>query len=162
MPPTLPATERFFAPEISKVYFLPTIVAATHIPTRAEITAGTDLTDEIQTLSGWAQTAASIATPDWGSRFTSNIPGRTSVADSSITFYADRSGADVRAVLTELLNGYIVLADGGDDEDLLADSFPVRVASVGKVRSDSAALLITVGFTITRKPALDFELPAPA
>lgn len=160
--PTLSATERFFAPEISKVLFLPTVVATTKIPTRAEITAGTDLTSEIQTLNGWQQTAASIPTPDWGSRFTSSIPGRTSVSDSSITFYADKSGADVRTVLTELLNGYILIADGGDEEDFLADCFPVRVASIGKVRADGAALLLTVGFTITRKPAIDFELPAAA
>lgn len=155
----LPATERYFAPEITKIYWLPTIAAGTHIPTRIEIGGGTDFSSEVQALNGWQQSVASIQTPDYGSRFISSIPGRTSIADSSITFYADKAGDDVRAVLTELQNGYVLIADGGDDEDLLADVFPARVASIGKVRSADAALLITVNFTITRKAAIDIALP---
>lgn len=162
----LPESERFFHPEISKVFWLPTIAAANRVPTRAEITAGHDLTDEIAAVAGWQKTTAMIATPDWGSRFTSSIPGRTSAADSSITFYADLDGDDVRAVLSAGLSGYVVFADGGDNEgsvtDKLGDVFPVRVASVGKVRGQDAAMQLTVSFAITREPADDITLPAAA
>lgn len=163
MPPTLPATERFFAPEISKVYYLPTIAAADLEPTRAEITAGTDLTNEIADLSGWTVTSAMINAPDLGRRFVSQIGGRTNVEASSLTFYADLGGDDVRAVLPRDTTGYIVFADQGDATGLPADVFPVKVTSVGKVRSTGEqAFQITITFAITRPPAEDIELPATA
>lgn len=154
-----PAT-RYFAPEVSKYRFIPTIAAASHEPTAAERTAGTALID-IADISGWNVTGNDIATPDLDSRFTKSIPGRTTAADSSITFYADQAGDDIRAVLTEGLKGYIEIADGGDASGNLADVFPVRVKSVGKVRSvGDQAMQITIGFTITGKPATDYAIPA--
>lgn len=167
MPATkLPVSERFFHPEISTVYFLPAIAATTRIPTRVEISAGHDLTDEIATVSGWQKTTGTLATPDWGSLFTSQIPGRTTAADSSITFYADVDGQDVRTILEAGMTGFVVFCDGGDNEGSgtgkVADVFPVRVTSVGKVRGQEAALQLTIGFAITREPKDDVPLPAVA
>lgn len=164
----LPTSERFFHPEVSRVYFLPDIAAADLKPTRAEIDAGHDLTKEIAGVAGWQKTTAMIATPDWGTRFTGSIPGRTTAADSSITFYADRKGQDVRTVLSKDMTGFIVFCDGGDNSTspavtgMLCDVFPVRVASLGKVRGQEAALQQTVGFAITSEPADDLTLPAAA
>lgn len=161
-PTPVPVSERYFAVEISKAYFLPAIAdAATGIPTRAEITAGTDLTDEIADLSGWQQTSGSIAIPDFGHRFVGSIPGRKSVADSTITFHADLAGVDIRSVLAEDQTGFVVFADGGDVPTYLADAFPVRVSAVGKVRSTGdSGFQIVISFTITKLPAVDFALPA--
>lgn len=159
----LPATERFFAPEISKAYFLPAIAAATMIPTRAEIDAGTDLTDEIADLSGWAVSSGMINTPDLGHRFISQIGGRTSVEASTITFYASQDGNDVREVLPRGTTGFIVFADQGDAVGLPADVFPVQVTSLGKVRSTGdQAFQLTVSFAIRKPPAEDIALPAVA
>lgn len=157
-PTLLPATERFFAPEISKVYFALTI-ADIAAPTRLEINAGTDLTEEIADLSGWSVTTGMIATPGM-SRFTKQIAGRTTAEDSSLTFYADQGGDDVRTILARGDRGFIIFCDGGDAVGNLADVFPVLVRNVGKVRTlaDQASQL-TVGFAITGVPAEDVVLP---
>lgn len=160
-PTLLPTSERFFAPEISKVWLVPAVVAVDGIPTRTEIEAGTDLTDEIADLSGWLQASGSIATPDLGHRFIGSIPGRKTIADSSITFYASPDGEDVRTVLAEGQNVFVVFADGGDTATFPADCYPARVASIGKVRSTGDnAFQLTVTFTVTHPPVVDFQLPA--
>jgi hypothetical protein len=160
MPATpLPTSERFFAPEISRIYFVLTI-ANIASPTRAEINAGTDLTNEIADLSGWSVTTGMIATPGM-TRFTPQIPGRTSAEDSSITFYGDQGGDDVRTVLARGDRGYVIFCDGGDITGHLADVFPVQVRNVGKLRSlGDEGFRLTVGFAITRVPAEDVLLPA--
>lgn len=161
MATALATSERFFAPEITKIYWLPTIAATNLVPTRAELDAGTDLSAEIADISGWQVQGSAIETPDLGSRFTSNIPGRTSAPDSSITFYGDLAGVDIRGELSQDDNGYIWIADGGDVEAQLADVFPVRVNSIGKMRSvGDAAFQIVVSFTITAEPAVDTAIPA--
>ena len=152
--------ERFLAPEIIKVRFIPTIAAEDHHPTAAERAAGTLLKD-IADYTGWSVSGNDIATPDIDTRFTKSIPGRTTSADSSITHYADLAGDDIRKVVAEGQSGYIEFADGGDEEGKLADIFPVRAKSVGKVRSTGdQAHQITIGFTITGKPATDVPIPA--
>lgn len=159
--PALPTSQRFFAPEITKVYWLPAVAASNLTPTRAEITAGTDLSGEIADIQGWVVEGGAIPTPDLGSRFIASIPGRTSVQDSSLTLYADEAGVDVRTVLAQGDNGFILFADGGDVAGRPADVFPVRVNSVGKMRSTGdQASQITVRFNITAEPATDVDLPA--
>lgn len=159
--PTLPTSVRFFQPEVSKVMFLPTIVAGTLIPTRAEITAGTDLTKEIADLSGWQVAANMIETPDMGAKFVGQIAGRIKADNSSITFYADRTATDVRSTLPRGQVGYIAFMDGGDVATTgKMDVFPIEVASVGKVRGGDKALTLTINFAITRKPAEDVAISA--
>ncbi|MHB1063530.1 MAG: phage tail tube protein [Georgenia sp.] len=155
----LTPASRYFAPGITKVRFIPTVAALTHIPTLVERTAGTLLID-IADISGWDTTSASIGTPDLDNRFTKSIKGRKTASDSSITFWADINGEDVRQVLSEDLDGYVEWADGGDDAGKLADCFPVSVSSVGKVRSvGDQAMQLVVGFTITGVPAVDYPIP---
>lgn len=159
--PALAPTTRFFHAGTAKVHFLPAIAAADLTPTRAEINAGTDLTSEIADMSGWLISAGVITTPDLGSDFDNNIPGKVSVDTSTLTFYQDIGGADVRTTLPRGTNGFILVADGGDAAGKKADVFPVRVASIGKTRSvgeESARQTIT--FAITRKPAENVTLPA--
>jgi hypothetical protein len=158
---TLTASTRYFNAGTTQVHFLPSIAAANLTPTRAEITAGTNLTGEVADLAGWSVTGGEIDTPDLGSTFTDKIPGKTSVDDSSLTFYADEAGNDVRDVLPRGTTGFIVIMDGGDVAGRPADVFPVRVRSVPKIRSageDSARL--TVSFSITAEPAEDVAIPA--
>jgi len=161
--PTLPDSTRFFQPEISKVLWLDTIAASTRIPTRAELTAGTDLTGEIAAISGFLATSNYIDTPDLKRRFVARIGGRTNIADSSITYYGSQDGEDIRTVHSRLDRGYLVFMDGGDVPGQPMDVFPAEVASLGKQRStDEAAFQIVVSYGITQPPAEDVEIPAAA
>jgi len=158
---TLPTSTRYYAPLVTKIWFLPAIAAATLAATRLELTAGTDLSDEVADIAGWTVTGEDVPTPGLNP-FTGNVPGRTSVDASSITFYADELGVDVRGVLTPGLSGFIVIADAGDVATGVMDVFPVRVKSVGKPRTvtGSNASQVTIGFSTPRKPAQDLPIPA--
>lgn len=159
----LPKSTRFFAPEISKVYFATSLADYTSGADRAEITAAVDITDEIADLTGFDVTSGSIDTPDLGHRFVSKIAGRLQTSDSSITFYASLDGDDVRKVLPRGTTGHLIFMDGGDVPTQPMDIFPVEVNSVGKVRSTGEqAFQLTIGFTITGTPAEDVDIPAAA
>jgi hypothetical protein len=154
-------SERYFARGTSICRFLTTIASLSTGPTRAELTAGTNLSGEIAEIDGWNVESGSIETPDLASEFTSSIPGSTSAEDSSITFYQSIDGVDVRALLPRNTNGYIVWMDGGDVEDYLMDVFPVRVASQGKTRTnDDEAATVAINFAITREPVENLAIPA--
>jgi hypothetical protein len=163
MPATpIPTSERFFAPEISKVFFATTLVDY-EAYTDAEVTASQDLTGEIADISGFAVSSGMIDTPDLGSRFTKQIGGRTSVDASSLTCYADLAGDDVRAVLPRGTKGFLIFCDGGYVPTQPSDVYPVEVTSVGKVRSTGdQAFQVTINFAITGEPAEDVEIPAAA
>lgn len=159
----MPTSTRFFQPGISEYVFLPTIAAAltTLVPTRGEITAGDDLSAEIADVSGWNVQSNQIDTPDMGTRFVSQIGGRTTAPSSSITFYGDREGVDVRTILPRDTEGFMFIADGGDVTGSKADVFPVIVTSVGKVRTTGdQAHQVTITFAITGEPAEDVTIPA--
>jgi hypothetical protein len=149
MPATaIAAANRYFQPGTTKVIVIPSIASLTAGATRGEINAGTDVSGDVAAINGFQITSNQIDTPDLGGRFTKRVPGRLAADDSSITFYADVTGADIRTVLTRDLNTYIGLMDGGDVAGRKADYFQVRVASVGKVRDLEDAPRLTVTFTI--------------
>lgn len=160
-PTSLPKSNRYFDPSVTKCYYLPTVAATTLIPTRAEMTAGTDLSNEIADLDGWNTESDQIETPDLGTLFTGKIQGRTSIDDSSLTFHADKTGEDVRGVLPRGTEGYIMWCDGGDVTGNIAAVYPVVVTSVGMQRSvDDDNARITVTFSITREPNELVTVPA--
>lgn len=160
--PKINSTNRFFQVEISKVYFALAIADKENLA-RAEITAAKDLTDEIAGISGFGVSSGTIDTPDLGNRFVKKIPGRINTEESSLTFWADREGDDVRKDLPRGTKGYLIFCDQGDAAALPADIFEVEVTSVSKVRSvDEQGFQITVNFAITGVPAEDVALPAAA
>jgi len=161
---TLDPTTRYFAPEITKVIWFDADGLADYTnPTHAEIEAGVFIQDEIAALSGWLTTSASIETPDMGSRFKKKIGGRTDIADSSLTFYADQRGVDVRTLAARGDRGFIAFMDGGYVTGQPMDIYPVFVASIGKDRStDDKAAQLQIQYTITSVPAEDVEIPASA
>jgi hypothetical protein len=160
-PTALSASTRHANFDNLKIYFLPAVAATTFIPTRAEMTAGTDLTGEISDISGFTVTGNDIDAPDLESEFVSKVPGRTTAEDSSLTFYADEGTDDVRSLLPYKTAGFLAFLDGGDIAAQTMDVFPVRVRSVGKTRSVGDELArVVVGFSITAEPALDVTIPA--
>lgn len=159
--PTLPVSTRFFQPGIVKVYWLPD-VADPAAPTRAEITAGTDLTSELDDISGWSYSTTFIETKDAASRIRPKLAGAVSLDDSSMTFNGSQDGEDIRTVLTRGTTGYVLWCDGGDVEGQPGELFPAEVGSVVAVRSlDSDAFKVRVDFGITNVPT-DVTLPAAA
>lgn len=152
---------RFFPTGTTKYLWLPAIAAATLIPTRTEINAGTDLSVDLAEVSGWTVSSDLIDTPDINKRFTSRIPGRITAEDSSLAFYEDRVGDDVRALLPRDEEGFIVRMGGGDVPASLGDTFPVTVSSLSKAEgTDDEAAKLTVSFAITAEPAEDWVIPA--
>lgn len=155
------SSTRYINPGVTKIYFVSSISDKTS-PTRAELNAGTDLTGEVSAVAGWIVTGNDVETPDMDSVFTSKIPGRTSADDSSITFYADKTGDDARALLPRGTDGFIVFLDGGDVAGSLMDVYPIRVKSVGKPRSTEGKdpATVEIQFSITSEPAEDVTIPS--
>lgn len=161
--PKITASTRYTSLATTKCYFLPAIAATNLTPTRAEMNAGTDLSRELNDWSGWTVTGNDIATPDLETPFESNIPGKTTAEQSSLTLYASKNGVDVRTLLPRNATGFIMFCDGGDVANNKADVYPVQVKSNGKMRSlaGDAADKIQVQFSITREPAENVTIPAP-
>ena len=162
---TLGATTRFIEPGTTQYYWVPTITATTHIPTRAELDAGTDLTAEINSVDGFTVTSNSVDAPDFGKRFTPKVDGLITADDSSMTFYRSSDSDDVRSVLTRDLKGYIVMfpeGDDGSDSSITGtmDIFPVSVSAASKQHSNSDPAMIQIQFTITDEPVVDQDVPA--
>lgn len=150
---TIPSSTRFFQPQIVKILWIPTIADAGLAPTRAEMTAGTDLTPEVDDIGGWSYSTTFIETKDAASRVRPKLAGPVSLDDSSITFNGSQDGDDVRSVLTRGDTGYIMWCDGGDVESQLAEVFPVEVGSVVPVRSlTDANFKVRVDFGVTNVP----------
>lgn len=155
------SVSRYWPVGTTKWLWVPSVSDYTTEVTRSEINAGTDLSGEIAAVDGWTVTSNQIDTPDVNSRFRSKIPGPIEAADSSITFYADPSGADVRTLLPRDTEGFIVRMDGGDVSGRKMSVFPVKVASQNKMMgTDEEAARIEIAFTITREPAEDLDIPS--
>ena len=159
-PTPLTATVRYIPPGTRKVYWLTTIASYATAVTRAEINAGTDLTNEIAEMSGFSVTSASVETPDLSTRFTAKIPGRITADDSSISFYASSTSADVRSVLPRDTAGYVIILPEGDVPTQKMDVYPAKVASTAVDTAMEDPEKINVQFTVTRIPALNLTIPA--
>lgn len=160
MPATpIAVSTRYFLPGTTKVLVLPAVTNM--IPTRAQINAGTDISEEIAAIAGWLITSETVDTPDLGGRFVKKVNGRLTAADSGFTCWADVAGVDIRDLLTIDQETHIVFMDGGDVEDSFMDVYKVSIASVGKVREIEGAGRIEVKSTI-RDFNEDVPIPAAA
>jgi hypothetical protein len=162
MPPTkLTASQRYIRPGVTKVYWVVTI-ATQATPTRAELNAGTDVSDEVAEINGFQTISESVDTPDLSSRFVSKIPGRINADDSSINFYSSSTGFnDARSILPRDTSGFVVIMDGGDVTTTgRMDIYNVKVASHGKLRGIEDPAMTQAQFTVLREPSEDKVIPA--
>ncbi|MEV0237560.1 hypothetical protein [Nonomuraea sp. NPDC050786] len=161
--PEMTPAVRFFPTGTTRYLWVPTIAAGTKIPTRTEIDAGTDLSTDLAEVSGFTVSSDLIDTPDINKRFTKRIAGRITAEDSSLTFYADRTGDDVRALLPMDEEGFIVRLPGGDVAASMGSTFPVTVSSISEeAGTDDEAGRLVVEFAITDEPAVNWAVPAHA
>ena len=130
MPATaIPTSTRFFQPGNVGFLFLPTIAATTLIPVTTEMTAGTDLTKEVDDISGWTTTTAFIETKDASTVLRPQLAGAVTFEGSSITFNGSKNGTDARTVFTRGQSGFIIIGDTGVATGKKADVFPVVVGA---------------------------------
>jgi hypothetical protein len=154
----LSPTIRYFPPGTRKVYFCPSI-GAPSAPTRAELDAGTDLSAEIDTMTGFSLAGATVDTPDMGSPFTSQVPGRQTAANNSIDFYISANSVDVRSLLTRGTAGFIVLLWEGDVSGLRMDVFPVTVITQAMDTTVDDPGKCTIDFAVTKLPSTGLVIP---
>lgn len=152
------ASDRYYRLGTTKVIWVPTI-ATLASPSRAEINAGTDLSPELTATSGWEVTGNTEDTTALGSIFIGKVPSTTTAAESSLTFYADSTSVDVRALLLRGTVGNIVWMDEGDVAGHLMDVFPIRVTSAPKQRDITSVAQIMINCAILREPAENVIIP---
>lgn len=152
---------RFNRKGTTKIKFLPTIASTALLPTRAEISAGTDLTNGIRSIDGWSLQNQPISTPDMGTTFVPKIDGDDEAADSSLGFYEDNTLDDIETDLAKGTAGYIAIFSKGDVPGGTGlDVFPVKVASNSKAyTTDNEAAQINVQFVITDLPQFNMTVP---
>ncbi|WP_424216995.1 hypothetical protein ACN20G_33415 (plasmid) [Streptomyces sp. BI20] len=149
---------------VTRVVWLPTVKDPGHVPTRAELTAGTDLSAAIAAIDGWSISNQAIETPDLSSTFETKIPGTDSADDSSLTFYEDETADEVEQLLSKGAVGWVAILRKGDVPGSRSmDVFPVRVGSRSPQYSvDNEAAKHVVSFSITEAPVQDAAVPALA
>jgi hypothetical protein len=152
---------RYYRRGITKVLWVPSI-ATLATPTRAELTAGTELQGETGAMQGWQTTSATAPTPALGARFTPVVGGEITAPDSSLTFWASKTGVDVRTLLTRDTDGNVVWMDEGDVPGQPMDAFPVSVISQTKIREMDSAAQIMAQFAITGEPQENITIPDAA
>lgn len=160
MPATpLVSSLRYYRPGVSEITWVPSI-ANKAAPTRAELDAGTDLSGEVASVSGWTVTSNFIDTPDLNSTFVSKIPGSRTAEDSTLNLYASSNSTDARSLLVRGTAGFVVIFYEGDIASRRMNVFPVVVASAPQeVNVDNAAQLV-VSFSISSEPAENVTVPA--
>lgn len=152
-------SDRYYVQGVSKVIWCPTI-SDPNSPTRSEINAGTDLSNEVAAAGGWQVTGNTEDTPALGSVFIGKVPSTTTADESTLTMYADSTSTDVRTLLSRGSSGYVIWMDEGDVVDHLMDVFPVRVTSATPQRDVSSVAQIQVSFAVMREPAQNVAIPA--
>ncbi|MGD3109496.1 hypothetical protein [Streptomyces sp. YGL11-2] len=154
--------KKFSRRGVTRVLWLQSVADDGHVPTRSELTAGTDLTDAIASIDGWTLSNQPIETPDLGSTFESKIPGTDQADDSSLGFYEDRASDELEQLLKKDATGWVVFLRKGDvPSSRSMDVFPVRVGSRSpNYSTDNEAAKFTVNFSITEKPVQDAAVPA--
>lgn len=153
---------RYTPDELDQWFFLPT-VASVAAPTIANFTAGEEITDAVASISGFTLSANKVDTPDLGSRFTSNVPGRLTAEDSSIEFYKGDAATDLEEVIRALLprgtDGFIARVHPKDGAKAAiaaatkAEVWPIEVMSNSVANpTPGEAAKFTVQFSITEQP----------
>lgn len=145
----------------SKFYFVPTIAADNMIPTRAELSAGTEFSPYIAAMDGWTVSNNEIDTPDMADTYDSTIPGSDKADSSSFTFYEDEVDADLEATFAKGTVAHVVILRKGDvPGNNSMDVFPIRVASQSpQYTADNEAAKFMVTCSITSRPLQGAAVP---
>lgn len=150
----------YFRRGITQFHFLPS-VSNLAAPTRAEITAGVNLSEFIADVSGWQLKNSPIQTPRLANRFTTQIPGEDTADESTLTLDDDKDDTTVRDGLPKDEEGFILKMPTGDVPTDRCEVWPVTITGANDLISmgnDPARYV--VGFAVTDVPELDAVVPA--
>lgn len=150
---------RFFRRGVSKIRFLPTVAGTS--PTRAELTAGTDLSPQVAGIGGFSLENSPITTPDLSTNFDSQIDGPDTTAASSLTIYDDDAAETIRLALAKGTVGYLVFMPYGDVPAKRCEVWPVKTTGVNDQWGlDASAATFVSGFAVTNVPNQNAVVPA--
>jgi hypothetical protein len=119
----------YVAQGVRKFYWLPSVANVAAV-TRAEMTAGTDLTGNVTGLAGFDKKQNFVKRSTFGSADVGTIAGTRELSDSSMSFEQGANSVDVRSLLTEALVGYMLILNEGDVPGQKMDVFKAQVGSV--------------------------------
>ena len=154
----LTPTLRYYVTGTRRVYWLQ--ACANYLsPTRGELNAGIDLSNEVAAVAGFTVTSTTVPTPDLSSRFVSEIPGNITAAGCSLSFYATSTSSDVRLTLPRDTVGFVVILWEGDVTGQRCDVFPAKVTSSAVNGSMTNPEQVDVNFSITKVPANNVLIP---
>ena len=128
-PPALSTGTPYVAQGPRRYYWVVTI-ANPAAPTRAELTAGTDLSQNVTAISGFGQNQNFAPRSVFGSNVIGKIAATIELTDSSMSFEAGANSVDVRALLTTGALGYMVILNEGDIAGQKMNVFKSQVGSV--------------------------------
>lgn len=145
----------------SKFYFVTSIAANSMIPTRSELSSGTQFSAFIAAMDGWTVANQEIDTPDMADTYDSTIPGSDKADTSTFTFYEDEEDADLETIFAKGTTGYVVILRKGDiPGNNSMDVFPIRVASQSpQYTADNEAAKFMVTCSITSRPLQGAPVP---
>lgn len=149
----------FFRRGKSKIIFAPAVAGVS--PTRAEITAGTPLSLQVNSVDGFELTNSPIPTPNLNDQFTSQIDGEDTVANSALTFLDDDSASTVRTALAKGTAGYLLLLPYGDVPTKRCEVWKVKSTGTNdqwSIGNDPARFKVT--FAVTAVPVQNGVIPA--
>jgi hypothetical protein len=158
--PNITPSTRYIHPGVTRVVYTVS-VSNINAPSRAEINAGTDLSNEVAEADGWEVSSENVDAPDLGRTFTSKVIGRTSAGEPTLSMYASTTGADVRTLLPRGTAGFILLMWGGDVTGNKMDVYPIRVSANPKpLETGGDPARVGVSFAVTSQPAENVSVPA--
>lgn len=135
------------------------VVANLAAPTRAELTAGTALTN-IVGIGGFSLTRAFLPTPDLDSAFTGNVAGELTAGDCSLTFKDVRGDTENRDALAEGTSLVLVKMDYGDYPGERCECWPVISGGVNQQVDLASYGQFKVDFSVPEPPQKTAVIPA--
>lgn len=161
--PTMPRSKRYVPRGRNQYIFLPTVSTFTDgvpVPTKAELTAGTDITSEIFEVNGFSTKSNFTESSDASTTFKGKLFSSAEADDSTISFNASDDGLDIRTVLTEGQRGYLVIGTAGLATASKGEVYEVIVGSMTAEKTLDNAALITVSFAVPTRPNKAYTVPA--
>lgn len=155
----MPQTDRFWRRGFSKIKMLPAVAGSS--PTRAEITAGVDLSPFVASVAGFKLKNSPITTPDLSTAFDSQIDGPDTVGDSSLTCYDGSTASTVRSTCPKGTTLFAVLMPYGDVAGKRCEVWQVRSTGVNDDWDlGTTAAQNEVGFAVLAVPNQNATIPA--
>ncbi len=144
---------------LSEIHFCPA-VASLAAPSRAEVTAGTDLTPAVAAINGFQFSNSPIMTPKLSTTFTTQIPGEDTSPTSSLDFYDDDADDAIRDALTKGTTGFLVFMPYGDVPGARAEVWPaITTGANDQWTMSNEAAKFQVAFAITEAPVQEAVVP---